>query len=621
MPPLPPKEPKKKVGKAPASKQLPPAARVEKPKTDPKFPLYPVDGESFPIVDGKEWDERMKAKEKQDREQAETPLASLLRRSIEEVEANKDDAPHVIVIARAGVGKTVTLVEGTKILLGLPPLITPSDQQAAVWEAMKLSAGKVKSICFAAFNSTIAKELQRRVPPGCEAMTLHSLGMRAVNNNLGRFEVNQFRVMDLLAQMLNTNPHILRSTQGAFANAAVEIVGLCKVNLSSIDPAGNQLSPENPAWERVIEDLINYYDIDLEDSKGRGGNPAGVFRKLVQYVPLVIEACKDPTQDGCIDFDDMIWLPIVLDLDVPRFDFLLVDESQDLSKCQQALAKKAGKRLIFCGDDRQSVYAFAGADSDSIPRLMKELKQSDRGCIELPLTVTRRCGKRIVQEAAMYVPDFEAHESNPAGEVLHALYPLQKGYDGLEELPYEKTYLLLVQEGDFILCRNNAPLVSQCLKLIEMERKATILGRDLARSLVKTIEKQKASNVLDLIKKLEEWMRLETSQERAKRHPNEARISGFQDRFNCLMVFTKGVEQVSDVLAKIDKVFTDTKNSPGIRCSSIHKAKGMEAPNVFLLQPAFEKPRPTKTAWERKENENLMYVAITRAIERFYYVR
>jgi ATP-dependent exoDNAse (exonuclease V) beta subunit len=62
----------------------------------------------------------------------------------------------------------------------------------------------------------------------------------------------------------------------------------------------------------------------------------------------------------------MIYLPVALDLPMPKYDLLLIDEAQDLSKCQQALAKKAGRRLVFVGDPKQALYGFCGADSKSL---------------------------------------------------------------------------------------------------------------------------------------------------------------------------------------------------------------------------------------------------------------
>jgi len=82
-------------------------------------------------------------------------------------------APHLMVMARAGSGKTTTLVEGLKIVKGQKSPLTPTEQQKAIWDAMA-QGQKPGTICFVAFNKSIATELQRRVPMGCDACTMHS---------------------------------------------------------------------------------------------------------------------------------------------------------------------------------------------------------------------------------------------------------------------------------------------------------------------------------------------------------------------------------------------------------------------------------------------------------------
>src|SRR5947208_1100609 len=117
----------------------------------------------------------------------------------------------------------------------------------------------------------------------------------------------------------------------------------------------------------------------------------------------------------------MVYLPVALGLPVERYDLLLIDEAQDLSRVQQGLAKMSGRRLVFCGDDKQSLYGFAGADCDSLPRLTEELSRTPRGVVTLPLTQTRRSSKAVVREAQKYVPDFGYFDENP--EVLVSTVP------------------------------------------------------------------------------------------------------------------------------------------------------------------------------------------------------
>ena len=95
-----------------------------------------------------------------------------------------------------------------------------------------------------------------------------------------------------------------------------------------------------------------------------------------------------------------------------------------------------------------------------------------------------------------------------------------------------------------------------------------------------------------------------------------------QDRHDCLLAFAEGAATVDDVTRRIEAVFTDDRNGKGIKLSSIHKAKGLEAKRVFLLEPhGATVPHPmAKTSWQREQEMNLRYVAITRAIEELVYV-
>jgi hypothetical protein len=297
---------------------------------------------------------------------------------------------------------------------------------------------------------------------------------------------------------------------------------------------------------------------------------------------------------------------------------VLVHNCQDLNRMQQALAYKAAHRIVMVGDENQAIFGFAGADAESMNRMRDHLRADT-----LPLTVTRRCGKAIVAEANRYVPEFEAHESNSDGSVGRADYNLGR--------PNDNTYHKQVRDGDFILCRVNAPLVNQCFTFLKQGRKANIQGRDIGAGLISTINKVMCKSndhalhtqapVVELVAKLSDWLAKETAKENAKRYPSETRIEALHDRVDCLICFTEQANQVSDVVRKIQSVFTDDKTSAGIKLSSIHRAKGLEAKNVFILQPKNAGMREDKMQeWEREQEANLRYVAITRAIDTLTYV-
>jgi len=94
-------------------------------------------------------------------------------------------------------------------------------------------------------------------------------------------------------------------------------------------------------------------------------------------------------RERIIDFNDMVCLPTVLSTSKPQFDFLLVDEAQDLNRAQLELVlacTSAQGRMLFCGDVRQSLYGFAAADTQSINTIIQRTDAQ-----VLPLSICYRC--------------------------------------------------------------------------------------------------------------------------------------------------------------------------------------------------------------------------------------
>lgn len=558
-------------------------------------------------------------------------LAAVLKRSILEKQA--DRSPHLIVEARAGTGKTTTLIEGLRRVKGEPtPGFIPSPQQAAVFEQMELSRGKANTICFVAFNRSIADELVHRVPRGCDAMTMHKMGLRAVTRalpDLLGFNLDDANLVvpKIVASLMGSSLADVRRDprQRPVLSLVDQFVSLCKMNLISTGdivqrPGGQEVYD----WRPPLLRLADEYDIELN----------GQLDAVVQLVPNALLRCKNPTSTQGFNMDDMIWLPVILDLPVTRYDLLLVDEAQDLNRCQQALAQKAGCRLVLCGDPRQAIYAFAGADSESMSRMEQELKSrgrgthaGERGCVTLPLTVTRRCGQAIVEEARKIVPDFEAHESNPEGRIYRM--HMREG-----AIPTNGNYMDHVTEGDLVLCRVNSRLISQCLRFFKAGRRAYIQGKkDVAKGLVSLIERlaDVGCDVANLITNLDAWHSSEVAKEQAKELPSENKLEDLTDKRACIMAMCDSLQATDParlVVTKLEALFSDAKQQEGTRLSSIHKAKGLESKRVFLLSlPSKKEDMPpawvrvwARSAKDRAQEMNLLYVAITRAIEELIYV-
>lgn len=261
---------------------------------------------------------------------------------------------HTVVQARAGTGKTTTIVEALKhIPKGLGALLV-------------------------AFNKKIATELQSRAPAGVQVSTLHSFGFSAVKSAFGnKLRVDQGKVADLVKARVGDKKELFE-----YRSALVKAIGLAKGTLASSN-------------DDVLE-IVDMFDLDVADSD-RVNFCDDVF--------AILKTCKTAPIKS-LDFDDMIWLPVALGLRVQRFDRVFIDETQDLNACQIKLALAAckdGGRICAVGDDRQAIYGFRGADADAMARVIDGLSAK-----VLPLSVTYRCATKIVDLAKAIVPDYEA---------------------------------------------------------------------------------------------------------------------------------------------------------------------------------------------------------------------
>ena len=340
-----------------------------------------------------------------------------------------------------------------------------------------------------------------------------------------------------------------------------------------------------------IEDCAAAHDIDLS------GDEANVVLKLMQW---------GLTQVKKIDFADMIWITVVKNLRVQTYDWVMIDECQDLSPMQnklfQMMIEPKNGRFIAVGDRAQSIQYFAGAGNDSFDNIANL-----PNTVELPLSICYRCPKSVVKAAQDFVPEIEA-------------------FDGKEEGIVETvTDLKKAQAGDMVLSRVTSELVKCCMKYIRAGIPAYVKGRDIGAGLKSLIKRSKKREITDLFEFLHDELykvqtgiakRQKISMEEAK---DDKRYLAFQGKINTLSVIAFDCEDTGAMFLKIDKLFKDSDK--GICFSTIHKSKGLEADNVFII--ALDKwplKRAMKNPIQAVQERNLQYVSITRAKKALYFV-
>ena len=470
---------------------------------------------------------------------------------------------NLVVEAAAGSGKTYTLVKALSLI--------PQD----------------KRVLMTAFNKDIVKELTKKVKefPNVEVRTLHGLGMILTTRGLGigGMKPEGYKYTQLIynhwQDLTKTNINKLsRNARKSFVENTKKLVDFGRFYLAT-------------TRSEMIE-LMTKYDIPCVADE--------------VDVELKVMAIGGKNIDS-IDYTDMIWMPHIYDLHLQEceYDFIMVDECQDLNVAERNLVLrclKEGGRLIAVGDSNQCIYGFSGSDPDSFRAI-----QSIPNTVSMPLSISYRCPESVVKFAQNLVPSIEAKQGAEEGVILDCV--------SLDD----------VHDGDMVLCRNNAPLLQVYCKLLEQGKRAYIRGSDVGKNLQNIVigthkdylhTNLKQDGVFirlyeDLFNSRKAIMeRYGISQEDAMKHET---IQAKLDMIRALEVLGADLTTTEELTKKIGDIFPKNDKGEGIMLSTVHKAKGLEADNVFIACASLMPSKSALDEWQVQQERNLMYVAYTRA--------
>jgi DNA helicase II / ATP-dependent DNA helicase PcrA len=343
--------------------------------------------------------------------------------------------------------------------------------------------------------------------------------------------------------------------------------------------------------------LIDHHGLSLDAEEATEERAVEIAAKALAYSNHVAKESAD------IDFDDMLYLPLLWKLRLWQNDVVFVDEAQDTNPVRRAIARLALKRdgrLFAVGDPRQSIYGFTGASTDAMELITREFKTR-----ELPLTVSYRCARSVVERARGWVDYIEPAETAPEGEVRDGV-PLAEA-------------LGILRDEDAILCRQTAPLVDLAYQLIAKGRGCKILGKDVAEGLLSLIAAQKARGIERLIKKIEAWRDREVARWTAKGEDGKA--DAVADRAQCILTVIAALPETERTISALERSIRRTfrldenGDAPAkdlLTLATIHKSKGLEWDTVAILRPDLM-PGRARVDWQEQQEINLMYVAATRA--------
>lgn len=571
----------------------------------------------------------------------------------------------------------------------------------------KAGSGKTSTLCliadkiinqdkkclFLAFNKSIVQELQNRIiSDNVQIKTLHSLGLTFLRSYLYKkhaenyiLEVDQHDdrikewVQNSFAQNCDTEFRIANSelSDSDFKDLLGDVLREISqmVNYSRLYNANyhdyEQLYKLAP---KLCWNLKNWDDIGLKN-----------FPKVIEEVIDKIKYdFENPENDSFgkpiykVGYTDMIYFPCLYKMNVPYsirqyLDFVLVDETQDLSCLQQLFLKlliNYNTRLIAVGDEKQSIYAFAGADTQSIRNLKRNFALE-----ELPLNICYRCPENVIKIAQEIVPSIDwNHSRDDKGEV---------------KFLQEKDLGSSIKANDVILARRNNDLVRLYKKLV-LDDKISVKFKNT--EMVTTIVNEIKRVIKEYIKRYNQYQNVEKElyaicdannvnwkqsddkmskedksflentykrlvKENKKRskpisksnynisylkdcmkeYEEEGDFSFVYDGMpdNVLAEYFDIVESlilnyeenctsilVKDLEIYIESFLKGNINKEAPILSSIHMMKGGEADNVYIYDyPRFPYVYNSQTEDAQQQEKNLQYVALTRPKKNLYLLK
>lgn len=465
-----------------------------------------------------------------------------------------------------------------------------SGKTSSIVAAMKLIPKKQKCI-FLAFNKSIATELGEKMKnlDNVSVRTSHSFGYLMLRRNVGSdIEIDEYKYRTFVKNNITelttlSGMELTRRQVQEYIESITSLIDYARYNLTQT--------------KEEVNKVANKYDIPVSFDE------CDVVLKCLEWGKNHIET---------IDYVDMLWLPVEMDMKPIglQYDWVFGDESQDFSPLSYALIKKCfkrGTRSVFVGDPNQSIYAFSGADEEAFNKIKS---QPNTKIFELPISY--RCAKRIVKYANWFVPNMQAKENADEGEII------------------ENCRTSVLKDGDMVLARAKAPLLKLYIKLLKKNVNCYIKGQDIGLNLIRILENIKGEELNPKMDKDGVFVKLydklfnERNKLMQKRGLdfNDATLSNpimeMYDNINTLITLSSKVESKTELIDHIREIFKE--EAKGVCLSTIHKAKGLEANNVYILCHSCMPSKNAKHDWEKLQEKNLQYVAYTRAKHRLGFI-
>ena len=400
----------------------------------------------------------------------------------------------------------------------------------------------------------------------------------------------------------------------------INLYNLCRLTLTDMS--------SNKDVSRLIDDhvLFLYY--------GDEGYSAPDISEITSTLKILDTKSRQQFEtQGVIDFTDMLWITFNKlkydNWEVPYWALytnIYVDECQDFSNIQLNFLKfirRAKGRYIFIRDFHQAIYNFAGSNAQAfnqIPKMFAPIESFD-------LPICYRCAK--------------SHLSRVNREYGIPILPCDDAPMGFVKTIDKSKISEYAKAGDMVISRKNKWIAEVVLDLARNGTPIFIEDKEMVGAIKRQILSSKCTSVGTLEKFLQKVIsnynkklfEIVSKNVREGGHEEErleavAETNSKIDNTSFLLKILEGYLEnhaSSDSVSKfsnfIDKLLNTTPSPNCVRLCSIHKAKGLEATNVFVLNEAKINYDFRNSKEQNIQEKNLSYIATTRAKEGLYLVK
>lgn len=509
--------------------------------------------------------------------------------------------------------------------------------------ACMLSEHSKTSDLYIAFNASVVEEFKKKIKnPKTKVMTMHSLAYSIMLYNVEQeskdsgekpkgfgsqrskrtVNLDNFKPHKILDEEITKRygRYIEFAKRGFLKDNYVNLYNLCRLTLTDMS--------SNKDVSRLIDDhvLFLYY--------GDEGYSAPDISEITSTLKILDTKSRQQFEtQGVIDFTDMLWITFNKlkydNWEVPYWALytnIYVDECQDFSNIQLnflKFIKRAKGRYIFIRDFHQAIYNFAGSNAQAfnqIPKMFAPIESFD-------LPICYRCAK--------------SHLSRVNREYGIPILPRDDAPNGFVKTIEKSKISEYAKAGDMVISRKNKWIAEVVLDLARNGTPIFIEDKEMVAAIKRQILSSKCTSVGTLEKFLQKVIsnynkklfEIVSKNVREGGHEEErleavAETNSKIDNTSFLLEILEGYLEnhaSSDSVSKfsnfIDKLLNTTPSPNCVRLCSIHKAKGLEATNVFVLNEAKINYDFRNSKEQNIQEKNLSYIATTRAKEGLYLVK